>query len=133
MKKTALLGVLAVASVFAFATGCNKNTIADGTYEGNYVEATQWATYTANVEVTVADGKITEVVLKDDSVIHSPTENWTGHAAWTDHVNEILASYVGLDAAKVAKSETAPVDALAGATLSSDRLFLAVKDALTVE
>ena len=75
--------------------------------------------------------EIEKVTLKDASTLHSPVANWgEGSKAWTEHYNELLDSYVGLDAAKVAASEKAPVDALAGATLSSDRLYLAVKDAL---
>ena len=128
MKKL-FLSLLALFAVASFNTGCS-NGYADGVYTGKYEEATEWATYTAEVEVEVADGKIAKVTLKDPTTLHSPAANWAEHGAWTDHYNELLASYVGLDAAKVASSEAAPVDALAGATLSSDRLYQAVKNAL---
>lgn len=129
MKKL-FLRLIALFAAFSFNTGCS-NGYADGEYEGKMEEVTQWATYTAEVVVTVKDGKIEKVTLKDASTLHSPVANWgEGSKAWTEHYNELLDSYVGLDAAKVAASEKAPVDALAGATLSSDRLYLAVKDAL---
>ena len=135
MKKL-LLGLVALFAVSVVSTSCSgsKNDkvepFADGVYTGSFVEATQWATYTADVKVTVEKAKIAKVELEDSTSLHSPAANWADHAAWTDHYTELLNSYKGLSAAKVATSKAAPVDALAGATLSSDRLYQAVKNAL---
>ncbi len=130
MKIKKILSIIAIVFMFFLFTGCRKNTINDGVYEGEYIESTQWATYTANVKVTVMNGKISEVILKDNSNIHSSIDEWKGHISWTNHVNEILTSYVGIGVEEIIKSDTAPIDALSGATLSSNRLFLAIKDAL---
>lgn len=128
MKKL-FLALVAFFSLISFNTGCS-NGYEDGIYVGKYEEKTEWATYTADVEVTIKDGKIANVTLKDPTAIHSPASNWADHANWTDHYQELLDSYVGLDARKVVESESAPVDALAGATLSSDRLYSAIQNAL---
>ena len=130
MKKGLLLSCLAIFSSLFFLNGCKKDEgIKDGTYKGEYKEESQWATYTANVEVTVKDGKIEEVVLKESN-IHSPATSWPNYTAWTENYQKLLDSYKGLNAKDVASSKKAPVDALSGATLSSDRLYEAVKNAL---
>lgn len=130
MKKGLILSAIALFSALSFTTGCSKDEgIKDGTYTGAYKEESQWATYTANVEVTIKDGKIEEVVLKESN-IHSPATSWPNYTAWTENYQKLLDSYKGLNAKDVASSKKAPVDALSGATLSSDRLFEAVKNAL---
>ena len=120
-----LFGLVSLAS-------CGGSSVADGKYTGYVEEATQWATYSAKVEVEVKDGKIESVVvLNDECHIYTDASSWTESALWTDHVQELLDSYKGLSVSDIVNAETSPVDALAGATQSSDRLFKAVKEALS--
>ena len=127
MKKF-ILGIIAIFSVLTFNSGCS-NGFDDGVYVGNYEEKTTWATYTANVEVTLKNGKLEEVKLLSSN-IHSPESSWDNTAAWTQHYQELLDSYVGINARKIVDNDKAPVDSLSGATISSDRLYQAIKLAL---
>ena len=120
-----LFGLVSLAS-------CGGASLEDGKYTGFVEEKTQWATYSAKVEVTVKDDKIESVVvLNDECHIYTDASSWADCGLWTDHVQELLDSYKGKCVSEIVNAEKSPVDALAGATQSSDRLFAAIKNALT--
>lgn len=119
---------LIILSLF-IVSGC-KAKYSDGTYQGKYEEKTQYTTYNANVEVTVEKGKISKVTLKSSNIYSDP-ELWGGSNAWTEHYQALLNSYIGVDPYDIINNDKMIVDSLAGATLSSERLYKAVKDALS--
>ena len=51
---------------------------------------------------------------------------------WVEHHEALLNSYVGIDVNDILNSEEPILDAINGATLSSNRLYYAVRDALLV-
>ena len=126
MKK--IFKLISIILICVCVSSC-KNKFKDGVYDGEYEEETQYVTYTANVEVTVKNNKITKVILMASN-IHSDPELWSGYMAWTEHHQALLNSYVGLNVNDVINADKSPVDVLSGATLSSNRLFYAIKDAL---
>ena len=106
------------------------STVEDGTYNGEFVEATAYGEYSAKVVIEVKGGKIDSIVILNDQChIYTDSAYWTESALWTDNVQGLLDSYKGVKVADIIKSETSPVDAIAGATQSSDRLYVAIRNA----
>lgn len=113
-----------------FLVSCN-NRLIDGIYIGEYQEKTQYITYNVKVKITVKNDKIKEITLLKSNVFTDP-ELWEGYMLWVEHHEALLNSYVGIDVNDILNSEEPILDAINGATLSSNRLYYAVRDALLV-
>ena len=127
-KKSFLLCGLALIAALGLQS-CN----AEETLYGENVE-TGKSTYTTKVLVTVKGDTIIKVEIAEGSTHYTQgSSKWDG-TAWTEHEEEVLKSFEGKSVSEFLASETNEVyDNVAGATLTSNRLYLAVKDALTKE
>ena len=133
LKKSFLvLGLLAL-----FATGCSSNNYNNGTYAGEWEGESYGTVFTAKVSIEVKNDKIVSISLDENSNITSPAEYWTNDSVWFDNYEELLDSYKGLAvedilqaSADLSEPSVTGLDKISGATLSSARLLLAIKDGL---
>lgn len=116
--------------IFMFLFSCN-NRLIDGIYIGKYEDKTQYITYTVNVEVVVKNDRIKEVSLHKSNIYTDP-KLWDGYMLWIEHHVALLNSYIGINVSDIINSEIPIVDAISGATLSSNRLYYAIRDALLI-
>lgn len=141
------LAVCAVAGTMcagvAAVSGCSAEP---DVYTGEYKYVNAYAPdsyYGVQVEVSVKDGKITEVKIADDCPYTVVTPTWGNKATWDDGVNELLGKYVGKTVEDVKKIKVntsasgAPVNeqelgglVITGASQGSGRLLIAVQNAL---
>ena len=116
---------------FHVSTTSSKNT-SNSVYEyfGEYSEDSYGQTYITKVKVSVDNGVIKKVEILEGSNLYTDSSSWPGNTAWTNKENEVLKSYEGKTVEQIKKSTNIVVDNVAGATLSSNRLYQAIKDAL---
>ena len=124
MKKALLLASLITAIGL---TSCGGTRV----YYGEYSEQASGYTYTTKVNVTTEAGLISKVEFVEGSNHHTDPSYWTDATKWTAIEDEILNSFVGLSVKEVKNSkENTFYDNVAGATLTSTRVYKAVVAAL---
>lgn len=99
-------------------------------YYGEYKETSFGSTYTTKVKVIVEDNKIKKVEILEGSNMYTEDSSWPGNTVWKEKEEEALKSYEGKSIDEIKESTTIVVDKVAGATLTSNRLYQAIKDAL---
>ena len=109
----------------------SKNT-SNSVYEcfGEYKEETYGQTYVTKVKVSVDNNVIKKVEILEGSNLYTDSSSWPGNTVWTSKENEVLKSYEGKSVEEIKNSTNMVVDNVAGASLSSNRLYQAIKDAL---
>lgn len=114
-------------------TSCNSG-LADGTYAGKFEETVDGKyNYSAKVHVEVKDATIVKVTLDEDSSIATSATYWKD-STWTAEAEaNALKAFEGKKVKDFLKTEPIKVDGVAGATLSSTRLYNAVIDSLKTE
>ena len=124
MKKALLLASLITAIGL---TSCGGTRV----YYGEYSEQASGHTYTTKVNVTTEAGLISKVEFVEGSNHHTDSTYWTDATKWTAVEDEILKSFIGLSVKEVKNSkENTFYDNVAGATLTSTRVYKAVVAAL---
>ena len=104
------------------------------TLYGTYTEKAGQYDYTTAVLVTVKGDKIVEVAFAENSNHHTDPSYWKDATKWTSVEAEILASFEGKSVSEIKASETNNVyDNVAGATLTSGRVYKAVQAALNTK
>ena len=123
---------LCVLTLVAVLTGTSSCSCAmKETLYGTYTEKAGQYDYKTNVLVVVKGDTIVEVRFSEDSNHHTDPSYWEGATAWTSKEAEILASFVGKSVKEIKTSkENIVYDTVAGATLTSNRLYKAVQNAL---
>lgn len=99
-------------------------------YYGEYKENSYGSEYITKVKVSVEGGVIRKVEILEGSNIYTDSTSWPGNTAWTSKEAEVLKSYEGKTVEAIKGATSLPVDKVTGATLSSNRLFKAIQDAL---
>ena len=108
-------------------TSCN---LKDTKY-GEYTEKSGNYSYTTKVYVYTRGKTIEKVEFAKDSNHHTDPSIWGGASVWEEKEDEILKSFEGKSVKEIKKSSTNEVyDSVAGATLTSNRVYQAVKNAL---
>ena len=109
-----------------------SNTSSNKVYEyyGEYSEESYGSTYVTKVKVSVENDVVSKVEILEGSNIYTDSATWPGNTVWTNKENETLKSYEGKKVEDIKNSTNMVVDNVAGATLSSNRLYMAVKNAL---
>ena len=124
MKKALLLGAM-------LATVCLTSCGGTRVYYGEYTENAGSYTYTTKVNVTAEQGLITKVEIAEGSTHHTDPSYWADAAKWQAKEAEVLNSFVGKSVKEVKNSTTNTYyDNVAGATLTSTRIYKAVVAAL---
>jgi len=110
----------------------SKNSSTSQTNElyGEYKETSFGSEYVTKVKVTVDNGVIKKVEIMEGSNIYTDGNTWPGNTVWTEKEQEVLKSYEGKSVEEIKNSTDLVVDNVNGATLSSNRLYKAIKDAL---
>ena len=108
----------------------SNNTSTNNVYYGEYKETTYGQEYTTKVKVMVENGKIQKVEIIEGSNPYTDSASWPGNTAWTSKEQEVLKSYEGKSVDEIKNSNNIVVDNVAGATLTSNRVYQAIKDAL---
>ena len=110
----------------------SSKNISNSVYEyfGEYKEETYGQTYVTKVKVSVDNNVIKKVEILEGSNLYTDSSSWPGNTTWTSKENEVLKSYEGKSVEEIKNSTNTVVDNVAGATLSSNRLYQAIKDAL---
>lgn len=151
MKKTVLI-ILSMFFVFFLASCVNDMTStssgsSNSTYssmsnnttsslvnenilEGEYKEMSFGSEYVTKVRVEVENGVIKKVTIAEGSNPYTTSDIWKENTYWTQKEDKALSSYVGKRVDEIKSSTSLPVDNIAGATLTSNRLYQAIKDAL---
>ena len=130
MKLNKLLCGLALVAALGGSTSCAM----EETLYGTYTEKAGQYDYTTAVLVTVKGDKIVEVAFAENSNHHTDPSYWTDATKWTSVEAEILASFEGKSVSEIKASETNNVyDNVAGATLTSVRVYKAVQAALNTK
>ena len=99
-------------------------------YFGEYQEESYGQTYITKVKVNVDNGVIKKVEILEGSNLYTDSSSWPGNTTWTSNENEVLKSYEGKTVEEIRNSTNMVVDNVVGASLSSNRLYQAVKNAL---
>jgi uncharacterized protein with FMN-binding domain len=99
-------------------------------YFGEYQEESYGQTYITKVKVNVDNGVIKKVEILEGSNLYTDSSSWPGNTAWTSKEAEVLKSYEGKTIEEINNSTNIVVDNVAGASLTSNRLYQAVKNAL---
>lgn len=126
MKKlVCLLTAVAMLLVFA-ACGGTTSTLKDGTYRAKQAEEEYgWSEF---VEITVADGKITKVVFdasNADGALKSADQYYRESMEPVSGTYPELF-YRDLEAQLVSKQDIKQIEAVTGATVSSNRFIILV-------
>lgn len=130
MKIKALLCSLSLVAALTGVTSCSS-CAAEKTLYGSYTEKAGSYDYTTKVLVTVKGDTIVEVTFAKGSTHHTDASYWGDASKWTSKEAEVLASFAGKSAFEILSSETNNVyDNVAGATLTSGRVYKAVQEAL---
>lgn len=108
----------------------SNNTSTNNVYYGEYKETSYGQEYTTKVKVMVENGKIQKVEIIEGSNPYTDGTSWPGNTAWTSKEQEVLKSYEGKSVDEIKNSNNIVVDNVAGATLTSNRVYQAIKDAL---
>ena len=98
-------------------------------YYGEYKETSYGSEYVTKVKVSVENGVIKKVEILEGSNLYTDSSAWPDNTKWTSKEAEVLKSYEGKNAESIKNASSLPVDNVAGATLSSNRLYQAIKDA----
>ena len=123
MKQSLLSALLITLAL----TSCGGTRV----YYGEYSEQAGGYTYTTKVNVTTEAGLITKVEFAEGSTHHTDKSYWADATKWIAAEEEVLNSFVGKSVKEVKKStENTYYDNVAGATLTSTRVYKAVVAAL---
>lgn len=113
-----------------FTLGLTSCNLRDTKY-GEYSEKSGSYTYTTKVYVYTRGKTIERVEFAKDSNHHTDPSIWEGATVWEEKEDEILKSFEGQMIKDIKNSSTNEVyDNVAGATLTSNRVYQAVKNAL---
>lgn len=110
-------------------TTSGNSTNKTSTYEGEYKETSFGSDYVTKVRVSVNGNVIEKVELLPGSNICTDSGVWSSNNLWLDNEQKALDSYKGKTIDEIKNAQTLPVDNIAGATLSSNRLFKAIQNA----
>ena len=127
MKFKSLLISLVLSFATIYLSGCSfKKTI-----YGQYSEKSGGYDYTTKVLVEIKGDEISSVRFVEDSNHHTPESQWAGAKKWKEVEQEVLKSFEGKSVKDVILSDNNIVfDNISGATLTSNRVYQAVKNAL---
>ena len=110
-------------------TACNSTN----TYYGEYTEKAGDHDYTTKVFVVTKGDVIQKVEIAPGSNHHTDPAYWEGATLWLEQEEAILASFEGKSVKEIRKSsENNVYDDVAGATLTSNRIYRAVQEALEI-
>lgn len=127
MKIKGLLCSLALITALGGVTSCSMKK----TLYGYYTEKAGSYDYTTKVLVTVKGNTIVEVTFAEGSNHHTDASYWDGASKWIAKEGEVLESFKGKSISEILSSETNKVyDNVSGATLTSNRVYKAVQEAL---
>ena len=101
------------------------------TYYGEYTEKAGQYDYTTKVNVITEKGVIVKVEFVEGSNHHTDASYWNDASKWLEKEAEVLKSFEGKSVKEVKNStENTYYDNIAGATLTSNRVYKAVVAAL---
>ena len=124
LLKIVLLTILSLSTI-----GCSGSR----TYYGEYTEKAGDHDYTTKVFVVTKGDVIQKVEIAPGSNHHTDPEYWEGATLWLEQEEAILASFEGKSVKEIRKSsENNIYDTVAGATLTSNRIYKAVQEALEI-
>ena len=127
MKLNKLLCGLALVAALGGSTSCAM----EETLYGTYTEKAGQYDYTTKVNVTTEKGIIVKVEFAEGSNHHTDASYWNDASKWLEKEAEVLKSFEGKSAKEVKNStENTYYDNVAGATLTSNRVYKAVVAAL---
>lgn len=108
LKKT-IATLMLIATVLMLAAGCGSSGYKDGTYEGSYESAMQ----TVEVSVVIEEGQISQVSVTNEDELEGPGL-------------EACAAIPGM----IVEAQSTEIDALSGATVTSNAICEATNAAL---
>lgn len=121
------LGAALVATLGLTTVSCGGTR----TYYGEYTEKAGQYDYTTKVNVTTEKGVIVKVEFVEGSNHHTDASYWNDASKWLEKEAEVLKSFEGKSVKEVkASTENTYYDNVAGATLTSNRVYKAVVAAL---
>lgn len=127
MKFKKILCTLAMLTAVTSFTSC----FTVQTRYGSYTENAGGYNYTTEVYVFVKGGIIQKVEFDPNSNHHTQKDYWGDATIWLEKEAEILASFEGKSIWDIKKSkENIVYDNVAGASLTSNRVYQAVRNAL---
>ncbi len=132
-KKIALTSLAAVSVFSALAlASCGKEEVLHGEYEETFGKAQ--TVYVTKVDVTVKGDKIVSVVMSADSDHYTKESSKWPETSWTDYEAEVLKAFEGKSVSAIlAAEENAVFEPISGATVTSNRIYQAVVNALKGE
>ena len=129
MKIKKILCSLAVLLTLGL-TSCNTTN----TYYGEYTEQAAGYDYTTKVYVVTKGDVIQKVEILESSNYYTDPSYWQGASVWLEQEEAILASFEGKSVREIRNStENNVYDTVAGATLTSNRVYKAVQEALKIK
>ena len=136
MKLTKKLGLAALAAVSVFSavalTSCAQEEVLHGEYEETFGKNQDL--YVTKVDVTVKGDKIVSVVMSADSNHYTHESSRWPESSWTDYEAEVLKAFEGQSVSAIlAAEENAVFEPISGATVTSNRIYQAVLNALKGE
>ena len=127
MKIKKILCGLALVAALTGTTSCSL----EETLYGTITEKSGDYEYTAAVLVTVKGDTIVEVYFADHSNHHTDASYWGDATNWIEKEEEVLKSFEGKSVKEILAAEKNEVfDTVAGATVTSNRVYNAVVAAL---
>ena len=126
--KSIILSLALLTSLILGITACNL----ERTYYGEYIETAGSNEYKTKVYVITKGDIITKVQFAEGSTHHTDLNYWPDGIVWKNAEEEVLASFVGKSVKEIKNSTTNEVyDAVVGATLTSNRVYQAIKNAVS--
>ena len=126
MKINKLFCLISLVSVIGLQS-CKLKT----TYYGEFKENSGGYDYITKVYVHTKGDNIIKVEFAEGSNHHTDPSYWADASKWTAKESEILASFEGKSVKEIKKSTINVVyDNVTGATLTSNRVYKAVVNAL---
>ena len=126
--------LLALALVLMLALSvCALVACGPQTYAGEYSETfgKNQDLYTTKVNVTVKGDKIVSVEMAEDSNHYTINSSKWDSAKWSDEEANVLAAFEGQSvSALLSATENTVFEAVAGATITGNRIYQAVLNAL---
>ena len=113
--------------------GQGEPQVQEKTYVGEYSEefGKNKDVYTTKVKVTVLGDVIVKVEMAEDSHHYTKESSKWPETKWTEYEAQVLASFAGKSVSAILAAETNDVfEAISGATVTSNRIYAAVVEAL---
>ena len=136
MKFSKKLGLIAIAAITLFSAvaliSYNKEEVLHGEYEETFGKSQDL--YITKVDVTVKGNKIISVVMSKDSNHYTQGSPKWAETTWTDHEAEVLKAFENQSVSAILASEENSVfEIVSSATITSNRIYKAVLNALKSE